>query len=70
VEGWQFFQLSGPYSLRDSHAHAYRKFAAQVENIIRRDVQVYISEIVSEDEAKEKEEDEAKEKEEEEGGGP
>ena len=52
VEGWQFFQLSGPYSRRDSHAHAYPKFATRVEEIIQRDVQVYISEIVGELEAK------------------
>lgn len=52
VEGWQFFQLSGPYSRRESHAHAYPKFATRVEEIIQRDVQVYISEIVGELEAK------------------
>ena len=52
VEGWQFFQLSGPYNRRDSHAHAYPKFATRVEEIIQRDVQVYISEIVGELEAK------------------
>lgn len=52
VEGWQFFQLSGPYQRKESHAHAYPKFATRVEEIIQRDVQVYISEIVGELEAK------------------
>jgi hypothetical protein len=55
IEGWQFFQLSGPYSRRKSHAHAYEKFAARVEEIIHRDVQVYISEVVGEREAREEE---------------
>jgi hypothetical protein len=55
IEGWQFFQLSGPYSRRRSHAHAYEKFTARVEEIIRRDVQIYISEVVGEREIKEEE---------------
>lgn len=55
IEGWQFFQLSGPYSRRSSHAHAYEKFAARVEEIIHRDVQVYISEVVGEREVGEEE---------------
>jgi hypothetical protein len=61
IEGWQFFQLSGPYSRRKSHNHAYEKFAARVEEIIHRDVQIYISEIVGEREGKEDEEAEAEE---------
>jgi Protein of unknown function (DUF4231) len=56
IEGWQFFQLSGPYSRRKSHEDAYEKFAARVEEIIHRDVQVYISEIVGEKETKQEEE--------------
>ncbi len=62
IEGWQFFQLSGPYNRRKSHAHAYEKFAARVEEIIHRDVQIYISEVVGEREAQQEEgeiEDEA-----------
>ena len=55
IEGWQFLQLSGPYSRRKSHAHAYEKFAARVEGIIHRDVQIYISEVVGEREVKEEE---------------
>jgi hypothetical protein len=61
IEGWQFFQLSGPYSRRKSHNHAYEKFAARVEEIIHRDVQIYISEIVGEREGKEDEEPDADE---------
>jgi len=62
IEGWQFFQLSGPYNRRKSHTHAYEKFAARVEEIIHHDVQIYISEVVGEREAQQEEgeiEDEA-----------
>jgi len=45
-EGWNFFQLSGPYSRRDSHAQAYETFATRVEEILQQDVQAYISQIV------------------------
>jgi hypothetical protein len=48
IEGWQFFQLSGPYSRSESHAHAYEKFAARVEDIAQREVQIYINQIVAE----------------------
>lgn len=47
-EGWQFFQLSGAYSRRESHADAYEKFAGRVEEILRTDVQQYIAEVVKE----------------------
>lgn len=52
IEGWQFFELSGPYANRDTHARAFTKFTGRVEEIIQRDVQVYISEIVGEKETK------------------
>lgn len=45
IEGWQFFQLTGPYSRRKSHADAYEKFAGRVEEIMNRDITVYIREI-------------------------
>jgi hypothetical protein len=54
IEGWQFFQLSGPYGRRESHADAYEKFAGRVEEIIQHDVKVYINEIVGEQESEEK----------------
>ncbi len=54
IEGWQFFQLSGPYRRYGSHAEAYTAFAARVENIIQRDVAVYISEVVREPEEEKK----------------
>jgi hypothetical protein len=53
IEGWHFFQLSGPYNRRDSHSDAYEKFAGRVEEIIQHDVQIYINEIVGEQESEE-----------------
>jgi hypothetical protein len=55
IEGWEYFQLSGEY--RDlRHAEAYPVFAEKVENILRHEVDVYISEVVREkkEEAKKK----------------
>jgi hypothetical protein len=55
IEGWEFFQLSGEY--RDlKHAEAYPVFAAKVEDILRHEVDVYITEVVREkkEEAKKK----------------
>jgi Protein of unknown function (DUF4231) len=46
IEGWQFFQLSGPYAQHGSHTVAYTAFAARVEEIIQSDVQQYITEVV------------------------
>jgi Protein of unknown function (DUF4231) len=51
IEGWQFLQLSGPYAQQRSHGAAYPEFAAQVEEILRSDVQQYITEIVREKQA-------------------
>ena len=48
IEGWQFFQLSGPYRNAQSHAEVYSDFAQRVENIIQRDVEGYLSEVVQE----------------------
>jgi hypothetical protein len=48
-EGWQFFQLAGPYRRHDTHIGAYRSFASRVEAIIQPSVEVYVSEVLSED---------------------
>jgi hypothetical protein len=47
-EGWQFFQLSGPYRRFENHAEAYRAFAARVEDINKLDVEAYITNVVRE----------------------
>jgi hypothetical protein len=46
IEGWLFFQLSGAYQTAQDHTQAYPIFAAKVEDIIRRDVEVYVTEVV------------------------
>lgn len=45
IEGWQFFQLSGPYRDSQSHTEVYAKFAERVETIMQRDVEGYLSEV-------------------------
>lgn len=47
-EGWQFFQLAGDYRRYPTHAAAYPRFAAKIEEITRQDVRAYISQIVDE----------------------
>ena len=46
IEGWQFFQLSGAYRNSQSHTDAYVDFAERVENIMQRDVEGYLSEVI------------------------
>lgn len=53
IEGWQFFQLSGPYRNSQSHTEVYADFAQRVESIMQRDVDGYLSEVVK-DKEKEK----------------
>ena len=53
-EGWQFFQLAGPYRRHDTHTQAYRSFAGRVEAIIQPSVEVYVSEVLSEDDEDER----------------
>lgn len=43
IEGWQYFQLTGPYRHYASHEDAYATFADQVEYYIKQDVQGFIS---------------------------
>ena len=46
IEGWQFFQLSGAYRNSQSHTEAYVDFAERVENIMQRDVEGYLREVI------------------------
>jgi hypothetical protein len=48
MEGWKFFQLSDNYQNYKKHSDAYPAFAKLVENVIQRDVDVFITEIVKE----------------------
>jgi Protein of unknown function (DUF4231) len=47
-EGWQFFQLSGPYADAADHVGAYPKFSANVETIIQHDVGVFFTTVGAE----------------------
>lgn len=41
-QGWMFFELTGPYQARD-HQSAFPQFAAQVETLVRQDVDTFIA---------------------------
>ena len=42
AQGWQFFELGGPYQAPD-HATAFPSFAAQVEIVVQQDVEAFIA---------------------------
>ncbi|MGH2416137.1 MAG: DUF4231 domain-containing protein [Microcystaceae cyanobacterium] len=46
TQGWQFSQLSGLYSDYKSHQEAFSNFATHIEDILQRDVEVYVTEVV------------------------
>jgi len=48
VEGWQFFQLSGPYGGDRNHADACSAFATRTEELHQHDVEAYITSVVRE----------------------
>jgi hypothetical protein len=48
AEGWRFFQLAKPYDSDKTHAAAFNRFAAVVEEINQQDIQTFISQIVVE----------------------
>lgn len=57
IEGWSFFQLSGPYQDAKNHQEAYKTFAAHVETIIQKDVEGYNAEMMKKQEKQDKEGD-------------
>lgn len=54
TEGWQFVQLIGNYSSEQfpTHATAYTKFAARVEEILQREAGVYVTEVMAKQDEK------------------
>ena len=46
-EGWQFFQLSGPYA-NMTHVQAYPALAARVEDLSHEEVETYMTQVVKE----------------------
>ena len=47
-EGWQFFQLAGAYEKHSRHSEAYTPFAARVEEILRQDVETFLTQVAQE----------------------
>ncbi len=47
VEGWLYLQSAGPYA-GTSHGESYGAFAARVEELIKSDVDVYLTEVAAE----------------------
>ncbi|MEC4817206.1 MAG: DUF4231 domain-containing protein [Scytonema sp. PMC 1069.18] len=45
IEGWQFFQMTGPYRQFRTHSEAYTIFAQRVEQYIQQDLQGFISQL-------------------------
>ena len=52
VEGWLFFQLSGPYSTFSDHAEAYSYFAERVEETMQSEMDKFISTVAKEEKKK------------------
>ena len=48
AEGWEFLQLCGPYDRAANHAEAYPQFAQRVEDLLRSEVDVYVTQVVKE----------------------
>ena len=47
MEGWQFFQLAGPYQQLERHPQAYQEFAGRVEKILGQELDVYVAQIAA-----------------------
>ena len=46
TQGWQFFELTGPYEVFKTHDMAFSEFAGTVEEILQREVEVYSTQVV------------------------
>jgi Protein of unknown function (DUF4231) len=53
-QGWQFLELSGTYREYEDHAEAFPVFADQIESIIQRDVEVYVTQGMQQKEQQQK----------------
>ncbi|ASC71858.1 uncharacterized protein XM38_028120 [Halomicronema hongdechloris C2206] len=49
THGWQFSQLSGQYSDYDTCKAAFDDFTDQIEELIQRDVEIYVTQIAQQD---------------------
>ena len=48
TEGWLFFELVGDYGAANGHSGAFERFATRVEELLREDVDTYVSTVVHE----------------------
>ena len=48
LSGSRFFELVGEYISSSGHAAAFPNFAARVEDILREEVEVYVTQVVRE----------------------
>lgn len=48
TNGWQFFQQSGQYKVYNSHQDAFPAFVEQIEAIVQRDVEIFVTEGIRE----------------------
>jgi hypothetical protein len=48
IIGWQFFQLSGDFREYETHQAAYKSFVDTIEQIMQKEVEIYISRVVKE----------------------
>jgi predicted chitinase len=55
IEGWQFFQMAGPYRQFATHSDAYTIFAERVEQYIQQDVKGFIAQLAERQEESKKE---------------
>lgn len=49
---WQYHSLTGPYKKFTNHQEAFRSFASQVEDVIQKDVEVYVTQLSKVDDEK------------------
>ena len=47
TEGWLFLEQAGPYAASSSHSESYASFAARVEELIKTNVDVYLTEVAA-----------------------
>lgn len=54
---WQYHSLTGPYKKFQTHQDAFKSFASQVEDVIQKDVEVYVTQLSKADEETEEQDD-------------
>jgi hypothetical protein len=65
TQGWQFFQLAGPYApykKNGDYQEAFDIFVTQVEEVVQRDVEIYTTQMMQKIEEKKSEQDPPDEK--------